>query len=214
MAHRVLSRAVLAAALSVAVAGAAEAGPGDIYKVTGEKVNLRAGPSDQSAVRAQVLQGDELIELAQQGRWLGVRVVRTGEEGWIFSDLVRRTAQSSLGRRASPAGFGRYSRDFDSLIEAINGELGYPMVAAVDQGPNNTLRVTPTSEWMLNTGRDAKLYAALALYQMWKAASGGRPSNVALMLNGTPYLGVGDSNAGPLFTMEPPPANAFSGSAR
>lgn len=190
------------------------AAPGDVYKVTGERVNLRATPSDQSAVRGQVLQGDELIELAQQGRWLGVRVARTGEEGWVFGELVRRVAQSTLGRRVSAAGFGKYSRDFDGLIEAINTELGYPMVAAIDTGPNNTLRVTPTAEWMLNTGRDAKLYAALALYQMWKNVSGGRPANVAMLLNGANYLTVNDTNTGPAFAFEVPHFTTLSGSVR
>lgn len=192
----------------------AMAAPGDVYKVTGERVNLRATPSDQSAVRGQVLQGDELIELAQQGRWLGVRVARTGEEGWVFGELVRRVAQSTLGRRVSAAGFGKYSRDFDGLIEAINTELGYPMVAAIDTGPNNTLRVTPTAEWMLNTGRDAKLYAALALYQMWKNVSGGRPANLAMLLNGANYLTVNDTNTGPAFAFEPPHFTTLSGSVR
>jgi hypothetical protein len=209
-----LPRCLVAAALCLAAAAPALAAPGDVYKVTGEKVNLRAGPSDQSAVRGQVLQGDDLIELAQQGRWLGVRVARTGEEGWIYGELVRRVAQSTLGRRASPAGFGKYSREFDGLIEAINADLGYPMVAALDTGPANTLRVTPTPEWLLNTGRDAKLYAALALYQMWKGVSGGRPANVAMVVNGANYLTVSDAATGPVIGLETPPFPALSGSVR
>lgn len=214
MPQSMLIRTLLGIAASAAVAGVALAGPGDVYKVTNERVNLRAGPTDQSAVRGQVLQGDELIELAQQGRWLGVRVARTGEEGWVYGDLVRRVAQSTLGRRASAAGFGKYSRDFDSLIETINGEVGYPMVASIDRAANNTLRVTPTPEWMLNTGRDAKLYAALALYQMWRNASGGRPANVAMRYNGADFLTVGDTNTGPALAYEVPPLATLSGSAR
>lgn len=214
MPQALLSRFALGMFAGLALTGAALAGPGDVYKVTGERVNLRAGPSDQSAVRAQVLQGDDLIELAQQGRWLGVRHARTGEEGWVYGDLVRRTSQSTLGRRASAAGFGKYSRDFDGLIEAINGELGFPMVAALDQGPNNTLRVTPTPEWMLSTGRDAKLYAAAALYQMWKTFSGGRPANVAMLFNNAPVVTVNDTNTGPVLGYEVPPTGALSGSVR
>jgi uncharacterized protein YgiM (DUF1202 family) len=208
-----LSRIALGLIVSVAFAGAALAGPGDVYKVTGERVNLRAGPSDQAAVRTQVLQGEDLIELTQQGRWLGVRVARTGDEGWIYGDLVRRVAQSTLGRRVSAAGFGKYSRDFDGLVEAINGELGFPMVAALDQGANNTLRVTPTQEWMLGTGRDAKLYAAVALHQMWRNVSG-RPANVAMLLNGAPFLTVTDTSTGPVLAYDVPPVTTLSGSVR
>jgi hypothetical protein len=114
----------------------------------------------------------------------------------------------------SAAGFGKYSRDFDGLIETINGELGYPMVAAIDQGANNTLRVTPTPEWMLNTGRDAKLYAALALHQMWRNVSGGRPANVAMVYNGTNFLTVSDTGTGPVLGYEVPPIGVLSGSVR
>ena len=206
-------RIALGLMASVALAGAALAWPGDVYKVTGERVNLRAGPTDQAAVRSQVLQGEELIELAQHGRWLGVRVARTGDEGWVYGDLVRRTAQTTLGRRVSAAGFSRYSREFDGLIEAINGELGFPMVAALDQGPNNTLRVTPTPEWMLGTGRDAKLYAALALHQMWRHHTG-RAANVAMLMNNTPFLTVNDTSTGPAIAYEVPPVTTFSGSVR
>jgi hypothetical protein len=141
-----------------------------------------------------------------------VRHARTGEEGWVYGDLVRRVSQSALGRRVSAAGFGKYSRDFDGLIETINGELGFPMVAAIDQGPNNTLRVTPTAEWMLGTGRDAKLYAAAALYQMWRNVSG-RVGNVALMHGNTPFIAVNDGNAGPVIVYEVP-ATTLSGSVR
>lgn len=214
MANLAMKRCLLATAASFAVVASALAGPGDVYKISAERVNLRAGPSDQAAVRGQVLQGDDVIELTQQGRWLGVRVARTGEEGWIYNELVRRVAQSTLGQRVSPAGFGRYSRDFDSLTEAINAQLGFPMAAAVDQGANNTLRVTPTPEWMLGTGRDAKLYATLALYQMWKNASGGRPANVAMVLNGANYITVTDTNTGPVLAVEVPPVAVPSGSVR
>jgi hypothetical protein len=211
MPRKFFLQATVTAAVALA-ASAALAAPGDVYKVTSERVNLRAGPSDQSAVRSQVLQGDDVIELTQQGRWLGVRHARTGEEGWVYGDLVRRVSQSTLGRRASVVGFGKYSRDFDSLIETINGELGYPMVAAIDQGPNNTLRVTPTTEWMLGTGRDAKLYAAAAVHQMWRNVTG-RPGNVALMYGSTPFITVNDGNAGPVMAYEVP-AMALSGSVR
>ena len=210
-----IRRGLLALAASVAFAASAMAGTGDVHKVVGERVNLRAGPSNQAAIRGQLLQGEDLIELTQQGAWLGVRVARTGEEGWIYTDLVRRVAQSTLGRPVPPtAGFGRHSRDFDTLIGAINAEIGVPMVAEISQGPNNTLRVTPTAQWMLNTGRDAKLYAVLAVYQMWKSINPGRQANVAMVLGGANYITVTDTSNGPVLATEPPNVGALTGSAR
>ncbi len=206
-----IKRGLLAMAAGVAFMASAMAGTGDIHKVSGERVNLRAGPSNQAAVRGQLLQGEDLIELTQQGSWLGVRVARTGEEGWIYTDLVRRVSQSTLSRPVPAAGFARYSRDFDSLIETINRDIGMPMVAEITQGSNNTLRVTPTSEWMLGTGRDAKLYATLALYQMWKGMNPGRQANVALVLGGANYITVSDTANGPLLAIEPPNVGALTG---
>jgi len=206
-----IKRGLLAMAAGVAFMASAMAGTGDVHKVSGERVNLRAGPSNQAAVRGQLLQGEDLIELTQQGSWLGVRVARTGEEGWIYTDLVRRVSQSALSRPVPAAGFARYSRDFDSLIETINRDIGMPMVAEITQGSNNTLRVTPTSEWMLGTGRDAKLYATLALYQMWKGMNPGRQANVALVLGGANYITVSDTANGPLLAIEPPNVGALTG---
>ena len=67
-----------------------EEGCRHLLRVTAELANLRSGPSDANTVRSQVQQGEELIELAREGNWRGVRVMRTGEEGWIFADLVDR----------------------------------------------------------------------------------------------------------------------------
>ena len=73
-----------------------------------EVVNLRAGPSDESNIRGRVEQGDEVIELTSEGNWRGVRVLDTGEEGWIYGGLLEAVAQSGLlprrrRRRRSPA---------------------------------------------------------------------------------------------------------------
>jgi uncharacterized protein YgiM (DUF1202 family) len=208
----IIGRGLLAVAASVAFVAAAMAGTGDVYKVSGERVNLRAGPSNQAMVRGQLLQGEDLIELTQQGSWVGVRVARTGEEGWIYSDLIRRVSQSTLSRPLPAAGFARYSRDFDALIETINRDIGMPMVAEITQGANNTLRLTPTPEWMLGTGRDAKLYATLALYQMWKGMNPGRQANVALVLGGANYVTVSDTPGGPVLVIEPANVGALTGS--
>jgi uncharacterized protein YgiM (DUF1202 family) len=83
--HGLLGAVLLAGAAAFTMP--AEAAPGDIYRVTGSKVNLRSAPSDESTIRSTVAYGDELIELRREGRWLGVRVLGAGEEGWIYSGL-------------------------------------------------------------------------------------------------------------------------------
>lgn len=196
-----LRRPIAVLGIAMALAGPAWAAPGDTYKVTGEKVNLRSAPSDQASIRSTVTEGDQVIALREEGKWLGVRVLKSGEEGWIFSDLARREAQSTLGgpaaTTAAQTGLGRFSPGFDRLVGRIGDQLGYGMVDRIEQGPNNTLHVTPTQEWLYNTSRDAKLYAALALYEMWKNYNNGRPVNLALGGAGADALTIGDTGNGP-----------------
>ena len=193
---------VLVAALGLAGTPALAAS-GDVHSVVGEKVNLRAGPSDDAAVRSTVARGDEVVELRREGNWLGVRVLRTGEEGWLFSDLVKRQSASTLGNADSApaqAGFGKLSPGFDELVAGISDHLGYRFADKVEQGANGTLRVMPTQEWLYNTSRDAKMYAALALYQMWKNYNNGRPVTVTLGAQGPAAITIADAAKGPELT--------------
>lgn len=89
--------------------GGAIAATGDVLKVTAERANLRAGPSDKTEARGQVQSGEEVIELQRQGDWVGVRVGRTGEEGWIYGNLVQLATASRLSREAAPSGFKELS---------------------------------------------------------------------------------------------------------
>src|SRR4051794_14480209 len=174
-----MHRHLLTAALLCSLPVAAMAATGDLYQVISDKANLRAGPSDNDNVRTQLGHGDQLIELRHEGNWYGVRVLRTGEEGWIFGNLVDRTAQSTLGAGgpAAPtnAGFLDLSESFDEVLRSINSTLGYPVVRSVRQGENNTLRVVANPDWLRATSRDAQLMTALAGYQMWKNHQNDQP---------------------------------------
>jgi uncharacterized protein YgiM (DUF1202 family) len=88
---------VIGLAVLGCLSGTVFAAPGDVHRVSGaEIVNLRAGPTDASNIRGRVEQGDEAIELTRDGNWVGVRVLQTGEEGWIYGGLLERVAQSGL----------------------------------------------------------------------------------------------------------------------
>src|SRR5215813_4998018 len=179
-------------------AGAAQAAPGDIFQVTSARANLRSGPSDQTTVRSQVAQGDEIIELRRDGNWLGVRVLRTGEEGWVFRDLVDQVAQSQLNGGVGTAGFQELSQGFDQLVGRLGQQLGYPLVASVAQGPSGELRVTPTREFLLYGGRDVHVATTLAIYEMWKNHQNSTPVAVVLLgEDDRPYVSIQDRPAGP-----------------
>jgi uncharacterized protein YgiM (DUF1202 family) len=201
----------VAALIVTALSTAALAVPGDIHRVTGaEVVNLRAAPSDESNIRGRVEAGDEVIELTRDGNWVGVRVLPTGEEGWIYGGLLERVAASGLvpGDAAAwsgDAGFMQLSESFDHLIRRINGDLGYRMVDDVVQTGDGVLQVTPTEAWLRSASRDAHMMAALAFYQLWKNHQNGRP--VALVMTddrGEEYIRIVDRDLGPELAMVAP----------
>jgi Bacterial SH3 domain len=180
------------------------AAPGDVHKVTAERANLRAGPSDKTEALGQVQRGDELIELQMQGDWLGVRVVRTGEEGWIYANLIQLTSATRLGRETAPAGFKDLSPGFDSLVRSIEQRYGYQMIDRVETTENRTLRVIPTREWLVYSGRQDHLFAALAIYEMWKNNQKDQPVNLSLMdEKGGRYITISDAASGPSLTIHP-----------
>jgi hypothetical protein len=190
--------------LAAVVGGAASAAPGDVHRVTAERANLRAGPSDQTDVRAQLERGDELIELQREGKWFGVRAIRMGKEGWIYGDLVELTSPTRLERGAAAAGFRELSPGFDSLIHSIDERLGYRMVDRVEQVGSDTLRVMPTQDWLIYGGRSDHMLAALAFYKMWKAHQGDRPVTLALLnRRGQEYITIADGKSGPTLSIHP-----------
>ena len=204
--------AALAALTVGAGSGVALAAPGDIHRVAGaEVVNLRAGPSNESNIRGSVEQGDEVIELTSAGSWYGVRVLQTGEEGWIFGELLERVAQSGLlprdsaGGPAGDGGFLQLSEGFDQLIRRLSDDLGYRMVedaVTLDQG---VLQVTPTASWLRGGSRDSHLMAALAFYQMWKNHQDGRPVTLVMPDDeGQEYIRIADGARGPELSIAAP----------
>jgi hypothetical protein len=184
---RPLGTAAACALLALATIGPtpAPAATGDTHRVVGERVNLRAGPSDDANVRTQVVQGEELLELARDGSWYGVRVLRTGEEGWIFGDLIAPVATTTLGggggASIASAGFGDLSRDFDRLMGQLSRRHGFPLFDDIRQVEGNTLEVPITAQWLRAGSADEHLLAATAIYQMWKNHQNSAPVRVLVL---------------------------------
>lgn len=71
--------------------GSALAATGDALIVTGDDVNVRAGPSGDAAIRLRVHSGQQVIELQREGSWVRAEIAGTeGQEGWIHSSLLAR----------------------------------------------------------------------------------------------------------------------------
>jgi Bacterial SH3 domain len=192
----------LATLLASAFAIPALAGPGDLHEVTADLVNLRASPSDEASVRDRIEGGTQVIELRRDGGWLGVRVVPTGQEGWLYGELVRQVASSELGTEQASVGLGAYSGDLDSLLYQVNDRLGTPMLAEVAEN-GNTLTLTPTDSWLRASAQETQLMAAAAIYGMWKNYKDQSPVEVVLLdAAGEQYVVIrDDGEAGPQLTV-------------
>jgi uncharacterized protein YgiM (DUF1202 family) len=194
------------------LSGAALAAPGDIHRVSGaDVVNLRAGPTEGSNIRGRVDQGGEVIELTRDGNWVGVRVLQTGEEGWIYGGLLERVAESGLlpgdgGTGAGgDAGFLQLSEDFDRLVRRVNDDLGYAMVEDAAPVAEGVLQVRPTAAWLRSGGRDAHMMGALAFYQLWKNYQDGRPVTLVMTdEQGEEYIRIADGDLGPELAIAAP----------
>jgi uncharacterized protein YgiM (DUF1202 family) len=208
----VCQASVLATLTVALLSGAALAAPGDIHRVAGaDVVNLRAGPSDESNIRGRVDQGDEVIELTGEGNWVGVRVLDTGEEGWIYGGLLERVAASGLLpgdpglMDEGDGGFLQLSEGFDRLIRRINRGFGYRMVEQAAAVGDGVLQVTPTPAWLRAASRDSHLMAALAFYQMWKNHQNGRPVTMVMTDDqGADYIRIADGERGPELALAAP----------
>jgi hypothetical protein len=192
------------------VSGSALAAPGDIHRVSGaEVVNLRAGPTDTSNIRGRLEQGDEVIELTREGNWIGARVLRTGEEGWIYGGLLERVSQSGLlpgqAGDGGDAGFLQLSEGFDRLMRRVNGDLGYRTVEDATQVAEGVLQVRPTAAWLRSGGRDAHIMGALAFYELWKNYQDGRPVTLVMTdEQGADYIRIADGDLGPELSIAAP----------
>ncbi|WP_157937574.1 SH3 domain-containing protein [Oceaniglobus roseus] len=77
-----------AAELPVGEATASAGDAGDMWFVTGSRVNLRAGPSTSDSVVGQVVEGDLAEVLEENGGWYRIRTSDGGQTGFIYGKFL------------------------------------------------------------------------------------------------------------------------------
>jgi uncharacterized protein YgiM (DUF1202 family) len=79
---------VLGSLMALLATGAAAA-PGDALVVTGDVVNVRAGPGTDNSVLFHARRDQQVMELARTGDWIQVRSPEQAADGWIHQSLLR-----------------------------------------------------------------------------------------------------------------------------
>ena len=183
----------------------AEAAPGDVYRVNTAKVNLRAGASDKTQALSTVTPVDELIELRRDGSWIGVRVLSTGEEGWIYGELAEQITKSRLQEDTDVLAAEQLSPDFDQLLQQVENQLGYPMLTRLTQSESNGLRVALSHDWLRQASHEAHLMATIAFYHTWKTHNAGRSVELTLLdEQSEAYMAIRDEPNGPALWIASP----------
>lgn len=80
--------ASLIGGVGVLLATAAAAAPGDALLVTGNSVNVRAGPSTEAGILARVNLDEPATELRRLGDWVEVELPDRDVLGWIHGSLL------------------------------------------------------------------------------------------------------------------------------
>jgi hypothetical protein len=79
------------------------------------------------------------------------------------------------------------------------------MAKKVEQPAADLLRVVPTTDWLINGGRDVHLTTALAIYEMWKNHQNGGPVRLAVIDDqGRDYITIVDQDTLPRLSITPP----------
>jgi Bacterial SH3 domain len=191
--------ASLASGLLVLLGGLAQAAEGDGLVVTGEGVNVRAGPQSGAMVLLQVHLNEPAIELARAGEWVRVRLPDQDAEGWIHSSLLAPSniapLRSGTGAQAAPATGGqpavteppgtaqpaaqtvaaasleRFRESVDYLNTRALAAAGVDLFTDVRMAGEGVAQITATEAWGVvpEGGRQSYLNA---LYDRWLATVG------------------------------------------
>jgi hypothetical protein len=119
------------------LAGTALADTGDALLVTGNGVNVRAGPSEDAPIRMRVHRDQQVIELQREGDWVRAEIAGTdGQEGWIHSSLLAApTEEADQPDTEAPD----LPADLDAAAQPPSQEEAVPLLIEPAAGPDRDL---------------------------------------------------------------------------
>ena len=139
-----MHRAAVVGSCIALLAKLALAAPGDQLVVSGDVVNVRAGPGTEYRVLLQVYQNQRAAELAREGEWVQVELTDPIAQGWIHRSLLE------SARRAQPPGAAATGEATATPETAGSaGEPASPSAPTADPAPppaTDTARAEPVAE--------------------------------------------------------------------
>ncbi|MEM7021279.1 MAG: SH3 domain-containing protein [Pseudomonadota bacterium] len=169
---------IIRIAVAVLLATPAVAAVGDVLIVTGDGVNVRVGPSGDSAIRLRVSRDRQVIELQREGSWVRVEISgTTGQEGWIHSSLLAEPSEAAASGGVPALGsIGALEESSAPSIEEAAAGLLVEPAAGSDRGLGELARFRETVTYL--NGRAATLVGG-DLFAEVKPGPGGAMQVVA-----------------------------------
>ena len=135
-------------------------------------MNVRKGPSTDSAVTLKLNRGHELIEFTRQGEWINVGVARTGgKDGWVHRSLV---GPNFPGGRTTPQSNPKITlfRDAVTVLNArFRRRTGIDLFTDVEDLGDGIVAVTATDTWLSAPLSDRQGNLS-TLFDLWDGADG------------------------------------------
>ncbi|MEX2525512.1 MAG: SH3 domain-containing protein [Gammaproteobacteria bacterium] len=157
------------------------AAEGDELQVTSHLVNVREGPSVETAVLLKLAEGRSVMEIRREGNWVKVE---TGNEetprGWIYANLLQKAApQAEPGDGEEQEGVQALFELFEQALAEYNvrkkQEAGYAYFTDPEYVGNGVVEVTASRYW-LRLPMEQRMKDLSDIFDIWAAAVGEGPS--------------------------------------
>lgn len=173
----------LAVAGLVLIGGSAWAASGDLLVVTGDRVNVRSGPSTDAQVQTRLTRDQQVTEIERQGDWVRVEIERAdgGEEGWIHGSLLAATEgtaeepspgvpEPAVGPAAADLpGMARFRESVTYLNSRAQQVAGVDLFTSVQPVGAGVVQVSITDDWATVPPAGQRSYLN-TLVDRWAAA--------------------------------------------
>jgi len=90
---------LLLLSMASAITYAAE---GDIFTLLDDS-NFRRGPNSSYSSLGIVRQGEQVVELDMRGGWVKIRIIMSGDVGWLYADSLERKVATNALKDVAPA---------------------------------------------------------------------------------------------------------------